>query len=46
MPMFANSNNILISGGAFTSVVGDYHNYNVSEGKRGEFMNVPYEKSH
>jgi len=45
--MFANSNNISISGGAFTSIVGDYHNYfSVSEGEKGELMNVLYEKSH
>jgi hypothetical protein len=35
MSMFANSNNISISGGAFTSVGGDYHTYfGASEGKR------------
>ena len=47
MSIFANSNNISISGGAFTSIAGDYHSYfGASEGEKGELMNILYEKSH
>ena len=43
MTFFANANNILISGGVFTSVRGDYvHHSGERLGKGQQFMDNPF----